>query len=133
MTIRILRLFALALALFALNAQARTTGMANFDNLPVTNAKGEPAADAQLKAAVIQGAAARGWTLSDVRNDRAVANIQVRGKHTVTIDVLWAAGQVTVKYKDSVNMNYSGNEIHPNYNAWVQNLVDSIRVAASKS
>ena len=133
MTIRILRLFALALALFALNAQARTAGMGNFDNLPVTNAKGEPASPAQMKAAVIQGAAARGWTLSDIRNDRAIATIQVRGKHTVTTDVLFTAGQVSVKYKDSVNMNYTGNEIHPNYNAWVQNLVDSIRVAASKS
>jgi hypothetical protein len=132
MTIRILRLFALALALLALNAHARTAAMANFDNLPVTNSRGEPASPAQIKAAVIQGAAARSWTLTDIRNDRAIANIQVRGKHTVTTEVLWTAGQVSVKYKDSVNMNYSGNEIHPNYNAWVQNLVDSIRVAASK-
>lgn len=130
MTTRILRLFALAAALFALNVHARTAPLGNFDNLPVTNARGEPASTAQIKAAVVSGAAARSWTLSDLRNDRAIATVQVRGKHTVTTELVWGNGQVSVKYKNSLNMHYTGGEIHPNYNAWVQNLVDSIRAAA---
>ncbi len=127
---RMLRLFAVALALFALNVQARTAAMANFDNLPITDSRGQPASPAQIKAAVLAGAAAKGWQVSASGANSAVVTVQVRNKHTVSTDVTWSAGQISVKYKDSINMNYNGSEIHPNYNSWVQGLVDAIRVAA---
>ena len=129
---RILRLLAVALALFALNVQARTATMGTFENLPITDSRGQPASAAQIKAAVALGAGIKGWQVSANGNDSAIATVQVRGKHTVTTELVWSAGQFSVRYKDSINMNYTGTDIHPSYNAWVQGLVDAIRTAATR-
>jgi hypothetical protein len=133
MLTRILRLFPLVLALFALNAHARGgVPLLNHENVAVSDSKGQPASAAQIRAAIATAAASHGWQLSASGASSMVATLHVRGKHSVSTDVDWAAGTFSVKYRDSVNMNYSGNEIHPNYNRWVQQLVNTIRAETTR-
>jgi hypothetical protein len=64
------------------------------------------------------------------------ATLMVRGKHTMRTEIQYSPQNFSVRYLDSTNMNYepagpSGALIHPNYNKWVQSLVDSIRARVS--
>jgi hypothetical protein len=125
---KFVRLLALALALFAANAQARSTvPVQNFENVAAVRSSGGPLNGQQIKAAIASAASARGWLVSDQGPGHSVATLHVRGKHTVSVDISYGSGQYSVKYKDSVNMNFADGNIHPHYNKWVASLVDTIR------
>lgn len=133
MTIRILRLFALAAALFALNAQAKNVeAIGNFDNQTATTGAGQPATVKQIKAALIAGGSPRGWVVKEVAPGQLAATVNVRNKHTVTVDISVAPGLYSIKYRDSTNMNYDGGKINPHYNKWVQMLSDDARKELAK-
>ena len=123
----------LALALLGLNAHARSgVPVADFENMPAIAASGQPASPAQIKAAIEAAAQHNGWTVTAPAPNHVVASLNVRGKHTVVTDIDYTPGKYSVKYKDSVNMNFdpSTRVIHPFYNKWVQGLVDAIRAEA---
>jgi hypothetical protein len=60
----------------------------------------------------------------------------VRGKHTLVVDVAYDAKAFSIKYADSTNMSYEVQDgvpvIHPNYNKWVQQLMHAISVDFSR-
>jgi hypothetical protein len=133
MITRILRLFALAVALFALNAHARNLEpVGNFDNLPATTGSGQPATVQQITDALAAGGAPRGWQVTQVKPGQLVATVNVRGKHMVSVDISAAPGLFSVKYKNSMNMNYDGMQINPHYNKWVQMLAEDARKELGK-
>ena len=132
--LRQLILAAAALA-FALQAQARTpVPVVDFENIPFTGSSGQPASATQIKSAIEAAAQARGWQLAAAAPDRMVATLHVRGKHTVVSEITYRTGQYSVRYQDSVNMNFDAGtrKIHPFYNKWTQDLVDTIRTGASR-
>ena len=125
MITRMLRLLALALALFALNAQARNLEpIGNFDNLPATTGGGQAATIQQITEALTAAGAPRGWQVAQVKPGQLVATVNVRNKHTVSLDVSLAPGLYSLRYKNSTNMNYNGVQINPHYNKWVQTLIE---------
>jgi hypothetical protein len=133
MMTRILRLFALAFALFALNAQAKNIeAIGNFDNQPAITGSGQPASIAQIKQALTAGGAPRGWQVTQVAPGQLVATVNVRNKHTVSVDILASPGVFSIKYKNSTNMNYDGVQINPHYNKWVQMLSEDARKELAK-
>jgi len=81
---------------------------------------------------VVQGITAaligRGWALT--QNDskgNLVAQILVRGKHTLVIDIAYDKKSYDVTYKSSINLNYKDNGdgtavIHGNANKWLANI-----------
>ncbi|MDB5857871.1 MAG: hypothetical protein JWQ76_1560 [Ramlibacter sp.] len=128
MTTRMLRLFALALSMFALNAQARNLApIGNFENLPAMSGSGQPATVQQIKEALTSAGAPRGWQVTQVTPSQLVATVNVRNQHTVSVDISLAPGLYSIKYKNSVNMNYDGVQINPHYNKWVQILLEDAR------
>lgn len=84
-----------------------------------------------VRDAIIRGAAVRSWSTAPGGDGVLVATIVVRGKHTVVVEIPFAADRFGVRYKSSVNMNHAMRDgrpvIHPNYNRWVLNLIDAIR------
>ena len=51
----------------------------------------------------------------------------MRGKHTAIVEIPYSASGFSIKYRDSVNLNYRKDDngvemIHPNYNRWVEKL-----------
>ena len=60
----------------------------------------------------------------------------MRNKHTIVVNISVAADTYSVKYQSSINMNYAVVDgrpvIHPNYNKWVQTLVDGIGAELKK-
>lgn len=124
---KVLSLFALLSALLALPAHAHNVApLGNFENMPASNASGNPASVAQIKAALTASGTALGWQVVSTGANEMVATINVR-KHMVATQISVTPGMYSIKYKDSANMNYDGARINPHYNNWVRNLSDSAR------
>lgn len=133
----ILRLLAVALAFAALNAHARgSVPVINHEAVPALRASGQPASAEQIRAALQAAGAARGWQITPSGNGKALAVLNVRGKHSISADIAYASGRYSIVYRDSSNMNYEPGEgagkIHPKYNMWVQTLMDDTRMQLAK-
>ena len=131
----IVRLLALVLAFAVLNAVARgNVPVVNHEAVPAVTASGQPAAPDQIRAALQAAGAPRGWMITPTGNGKALAVLDVRGKHQVSADITYTSGQYSIKYRDSSNMSYDArsNTIHPKYNMWVEKLVEDTRAQLAR-
>jgi len=137
-------LIACALGASPAYAQRTPVSIVNYPNIPVGTAK--PVQAEQVKKAIQDAALKKGWTLSNDTGDKMLATLVVRSKHTVIVEIAYSADKYSIKYSDSVNMNYhkeghydsrlpsarnaataaQGAVIHPAYNTWVQELKEAI-------
>jgi hypothetical protein len=81
----------------------------------------------EVKAGINEGLEGRSWTVSAEQADSMEGTINVRGKHTLIVDISYDATHFEIKYKDSVNLNKNTDEdgvdiIHPFANSWMKNL-----------
>lgn len=102
----------------------------------------------QIKQAFIAGGARLGWVFSDSGERQLTGNLNVRNKHSVTIEVNIEPASYSIKYKDSTNMKYGvekkyvmekGNAsiqdvavIHPFYNNWIDNLIYEVNLELAR-
>ena len=88
--------------------------------------------DEQLIQGITTGLAGRGWTI--ISNDgqgNLVAQVVVRGKHTLVVDIQYDSRSFDINYKDSVNLEYRVRRngrvnIHRNANSWMENIQTDI-------
>lgn len=108
----------------------------NYENVAVTTGSGKPATAGQVRQAFITGTAGRGWTYTQAGDGKLLANLVVRNKHTVSAEIVYSGDKFSVTYVGSVNMNYELKEgkhiIHPNYNNWVTNMLNDVRVELTR-
>ncbi|MEO1491761.1 MAG: hypothetical protein AAFV19_06370 [Pseudomonadota bacterium] len=85
------------------------------------------------KVAIIRAGVQRGWQFEEQGPGEMIGTINVRGKHTAKVRVLYDTSAFSIIYLDSTDLNYDAevNEIHPNYNSWVQNLRQDIQAQVS--
>lgn len=126
----------LATALVSTSVLAReAVPIGNHINVAIITS-GKPASADKIKQAIMAAAAAQKWNISETQPGTLTATLQVRGKHTVVVDIPYTADHFSVKYKDSVNMKYEVKDnvpvIHPFYNKWVQQLVYAIHAETKK-
>jgi hypothetical protein len=145
-------LFACALAAGPAQAQRTPVPIVNHPNVAVVTSSGKPIQAEQVKQAIQEAARVKGWTLAYEPGDKILATLVVRNKHTVMVEIAYAADKYSLTYRDSVNMNYQANYspdprspaarngprvrgpvIHPFYNDWVRELKDAIRVELLKA
>lgn len=117
------------LAVVTLVAGCRTAPLVNIPDTPYAGSA--PAAVLTLEdyeAAIIRAGASRDWTFERTGPGHLVGSVTVRGKHSAVVDVVFDTDSYSISYKSSYNLNYesSQNVIHPNYNAWVDNLKQEI-------
>jgi hypothetical protein len=78
------------------------------------------------------GLLGRGWTLTSNDNQgNLVAQVIVRGKHTLVVDIAYTTTSYDITYKSSDNLDYqrrrNGSEvIHRNANSWMSNIQNDI-------
>ena len=74
----------------------------------------------------------RGWIVTDSNSDgNIVAQIIVRNKHTLVVDIAYDKKSYDIAYKSSINLNYKDNGdgtavIHRNANKWISNIHQDI-------
>lgn len=125
------------MSLVAQPAAARTgVPLINPPPVSIASASGKAVTLEQVRGAILAGAVGKGWQPSDAGPGKITANILVRGKHRVVLDIAYSTSQFTITYRESVNLDYEMIDgkpmIHPNYNRWVQNLIQGIRVELVK-
>jgi hypothetical protein len=137
-------LFVFTLVAGSAFAQRMPVSIINYANQPVATSSGKAIPVDQVKKAIQDAAARKGWVLSNDTGDKMLATLEVRSKHTVRVEIAYAADKYSITYSDSVNMNYhseahydsrmprpssgaTGPVIHPAYNTWVQELKEAIR------
>jgi hypothetical protein len=120
-----LRIIALAFVLvFALGA-CSSRPIRNVDNDPVVTAS-KPATTADVEQAIMRAGAGLGWVMTPARPGLVTGRLALR-THVAVVDITYDAKSFSIKYKDSVNLDYDGGNIHKNYNGWIENLEREIR------
>lgn len=129
------------------------------NDILVSTGSGKPATEDQVRDAIINAAGAKNWEVTRSANQSSLtATLNVRGKHSVAVSIPYSADKFSVKYLNSVNMNYRLSDvtvienssdltkvntpapatgpgtplIHPSYNRWVQDLMRGIQFELKK-
>lgn len=118
--------FLLSIAPF-MAVEARETPLVNFENVSILRADGKPLTAEKVKRAILLAGVRHNWSITPDKNGQMIATINVRGKHTATVEIPYSASSFSIKYRDSVNLSYRKDDtgvemIHPNYNRWIDNL-----------
>ena len=127
MTRSISRLLLVAFVAFGI-AGCRTSIIYDVNSAPL-NAPAKATME-DINLTIKRAAAALGWKLTDVRPGVMIGQLQLRD-HTAIVDITHDTKAFSIKYKDSVNLDYNGRSIHQNYNGWIQNLEKAILRQAS--
>ncbi|WP_338526672.1 hypothetical protein NUH87_15095 [Pseudomonas batumici] len=84
------------------------------------------ASQEEVKQAIITALAKREWSVQRVNPTQVQAEITVREKLHVEIDINYSANGYTIAYRDSRGMDYRDGKIHRNYIRWVTFLDQDI-------
>jgi hypothetical protein len=78
--------------------------------------------------AIVQAGAGLGWDMRVAKPGQIVGTLRLRS-HTAIVDIPYTTSSYSIIYNSSQNLNYDAekNQIHRNYNGWVQNLDKAIR------
>jgi hypothetical protein len=109
----------LAGIVIAMLGGCRSAGIYNVSAAPVVANKAVSMDDVQK--AIIRAGASLGWQMKPVKPGLIVGTLTLR-THMAMVNVKYDAKTYSITYKDSSNLDYTGDSIHKNYNGWVTNL-----------
>ncbi len=86
----------------------------------------------KVKAAIRYGLSARRWAAKNMGSGKIRGTLNIR-RHTLVVDIKYSTKSVRIRYKSSVNLNYSSGAglIHRNANNWIRNIENDIRFRLS--
>ena len=120
------KLLLVAFAAAALAACATQAPIYNVKGAPLETPGGKPPTMAEVEKAIVRAGAALAWKMQPVKPGHVVGTLNLR-THTAVVDITYDTRTFNITYKDSVDLNYDGTNIHRNYNGWIQNLDKGIR------
>ena len=85
-------------------------------------------AKSEVAKAIKRGASSKGWRTKAVKNGLIEANILVRNKYFVAVNIPYTSKGYKIVYKSSRNLKYdpATKTIHGSYNKWTKILADKI-------
>jgi len=128
----------LCLFFLAVPAHARSAiPLVNLENQTLAAAGGKALGLDDIARALRLAAPKRGWLIEETGPGKAIGTLEVRGKHTIKVDIRYTEKAISFTYKDSFNMKYGKDDdgnpvIHPFYIKWVQNLLSDVRAEVSR-
>ena len=97
----------------------------NFAAVPIA-AKSNPTLD-QVGKTIAKAGAAAGWQMSEIKPGHIIGTYKIRS-HTAVVDVVYSTASYDITFKTGdPALKYDGQNIHQNYNGWVENLELIIR------
>ncbi|MDJ0611397.1 MAG: hypothetical protein QNJ67_20650 [Kiloniellales bacterium] len=103
----------------------RSAPVENVDSAPLNVPEGVSLE--RIKKSIMRAGFKRDWEMTEVGPGHLVAQVEVRDKHTAIVDIYFDRKTFSISYKDSRNLGYDGENIHANYNSWVQFLKEDIQ------
>jgi hypothetical protein len=119
------RMMSIALAIALLGA-CRSAPIYNVNDAPVVVTAGKAATAEQVKTAILRAGGRLGWQMTESQPGVVTARISLRG-HSATADVKYNAKAYSIVYRESSNLKAESDQIHKNYNGWIENLDREIR------
>jgi hypothetical protein len=115
-----------ALAALAVGA-CTTRPIVNVSAEPLGGASGAAVTPEHVRDAILRAGTRLGWQMTPVSTGLVNGRIALRN-HVAVIDVTYTSGTYNVRYRDSTNLDYRDGQIHKNYNGWIENLNNAIRM-----
>jgi hypothetical protein len=119
--------------------QARSTvPIVERENLPIVTGSGKPAGLESIKKAIRAGGLTRNWEIVPAANGKILQGTYTwnNNKHTIMVNIEPTTTEYSVRYANSINMKYEAINgqpvIHPHYNKFVNELIQSIRIELLK-
>ena len=95
-------------------------------NVTQANLNSSPKASvAEISQVIMRAGAGLGWQINEVSPGVLTGRLNLR-THMALVDITHDTKTFSIRYKDSTNLDYTGSEIHSNYNGWIQNLEKAI-------
>ena len=114
------QIFISILSLFLLTAiGCRSNPVYNVNDAPIYSEKNIKMD--QVKKAIIRAGASLGWRMKSIKSGHITGTLRIR-THAAVVDIRYNTKNYSITYKDSVELNYDGQNIHKRYNTWVNNL-----------
>lgn len=113
---------------FSLTFFALLVALAGCRSAPIHDIEAEPLGAPELstleqvRTGILRAGSYQSWEMTEVEPGHLVGRILVSGKHLAVVDIFFDTEAFSVRYKDSKNLNYNGEAIHPNYNRWIKTL-----------
>jgi hypothetical protein len=97
----------------------------------VTAAQGAPTTE-QVRAAIVAGLAAKGWTVQSEEGLALTAETS-SGGHTASVTIEYSSTRYSIHHlNSSEGLKYDGQEIHRRYNHWIDLLQQAINAELAK-
>lgn len=93
------------------------------------NTTGQPSME-QVTRAIQRAGTSLGWQTKVERPGLILATLNIR-THQAVVEIPYDEQGFAIQYQDSANLDHDGDQIHSNYNGWVQNLERQIRAEVS--
>jgi hypothetical protein len=93
-------------------------------------AANKPASLDDVEKSIVRAGTTLGWQMTP-RSPGKMEGVLLLRRHRAVVDIDYDTKSYNIKYKDSAELDYDGQKIHPNYNGWIQNLEKAIRVQLS--
>lgn len=84
----------------------------------------------QIKDAITKASFSQGWIMKADKPGHLIGTLNLRN-HVAVVDIKYTATTYSITYKDSVELKYDGTNIHRNYNNWIKNLDNKIKLHLS--
>jgi hypothetical protein len=83
-----------------------------------------------VRAAIIAGCTLRTWTPVVSGDNELTCSILVRGRHYAEVRIPYSGENYSILYSSSRELNYDAEKqkIHRNYNKWIFNLSNAIKI-----
>jgi len=111
-----------------------TVGLAACRTAPIYNVESEKFAGTatlgERAEQIKRAGAGLGWIMDEVRPGVIQATLNIRTHQAVTL-INYTPTTFSIHYESSSNLKYDGNQIHSNYNGWIQNLEHAIVAQSS--
>jgi len=107
-------------------------GGANILNMqsPYRTASGNASLE-NVKRTIITASAVKGWR-PELGNAGHIIATRRRSGHVAKVDITYTSSSFNIRYADSDNMDYNGQNISPVYTQWVKELRDEIKRRLSR-
>ncbi|MBE0495278.1 MAG: hypothetical protein IBX45_02585 [Campylobacterales bacterium] len=122
----------LAVVMGLVFAGCRTTALYNVEKAPVVASSNKKLTAQDTEKAIMRAGGRLGWVMKKVENGHIEGTLNIR-KHMAAVSIRYTANEYSINYLNSSSLNYdpATSTIHQNYNGWVQNLDNAIRVQLS--
>lgn len=76
----------------------------------------------EIKAAAV----VRRWKIVDLAPDKFRATLNSRNKFILVVEISYTTTAISIRYKDSENLEFDGTDIHWKANKWIRDLQKQI-------